>query len=115
VLNSVMMLLIILRLGWVSVAALFLSCFFMSIMYPTIFALGIRGLGEHTKLGSSLIVMAIVGGAIMPFLMGYLADTYAMRFGFIMPLICFVYVTFYAAFWPALERLDSGHAVVAAR
>jgi FHS family L-fucose permease-like MFS transporter len=109
--NSIMMVLIILHLGWISVAALFLSCFFMSIMYPTIFALGIFGLGEHTKVGSSLIVMAIVGGAIMPFLMGYLADTYAMRIGFFMPLICFVYVTLYAAFWPALERLDSGRNV----
>jgi FHS family L-fucose permease-like MFS transporter len=109
--DSVMMVLIILHLGWISVAALFLSCFFMSIMYPTIFALGIRGLGEHTKLGSSLIVMAIVGGAIMPFMMGWLADTYAMRIGFVMPLICFVYVTFYAVFWPALERLDTGYEV----
>ena len=109
--NSIMMVLIILHLGWISVTALFLSCFFMSIMYPTIFALGIRGLGEHTKLGSSLIVMAIVGGAIMPFLMGWLADTYAMRVGFVMPLICFLYVMFYAAFWPALERHDSGHEV----
>jgi FHS family L-fucose permease-like MFS transporter len=83
----------------------------MSIMYPTIFALGIRGLGEETKLGSSLIVMAIVGGAFMPFAMGYLADTYSMRIGFIMPLICFLYVMFYAAFWPWLERLDTGHEV----
>ena len=110
--NSIMMVLIIMHLGWLSVAALFLSCFFMSIMYPTIFALGIRGLGEHTKLGSSLIVMAIVGGAIMPFMMGWLADTYAMRIGFVMPLVCFLYVTFYAAFWPTLERVDTGHAVV---
>jgi FHS family L-fucose permease-like MFS transporter len=109
--NSIMMVLIILQLGWISVTALFLSCFFMSIMYPTIFALGIRGLGEHTKLGSSLIVMAIVGGAIMPLLMGYLADIYGMRIGFVMPLGCFIYVTFYAAFWPALERLDTGHEV----
>jgi FHS family L-fucose permease-like MFS transporter len=109
--NSLMMVLVILHLGWISVAALFLSCFFMSIMYPTIFALGIRGLGEQTKLGSSLIVMAIVGGALMPFLMGWLADTYAMRYGFIMPLGCFIYVAAYAAFWPALERLDTGHEV----
>jgi FHS family L-fucose permease-like MFS transporter len=111
VINSIMMILIIAHLGWFSVAAIFLSCFFMSIMYPTIFALGIRGLGEDTKIGSSLIVMAIVGGAIMPFVMGWLAQTYAMRYGFIMPLICFVYVAFYAAFWPALERLDTGHEV----
>ena len=109
--NSVMMVLIVLHLGWISVFALFASCFFMSIMYPTIFALGIRGLGEHTKLGSSLIVMAIVGGAAMPFAMGWLADTYSMRIGFIMPLICFLYVMFYAAFWPKLERIDTGHEV----
>jgi FHS family L-fucose permease-like MFS transporter len=111
VLNSVMMILLILHLGWISVAAIFLSCFFMSIMYPTIFALGIRGLGEHTKLGSSLIVMAIVGGAILPFAMGWLAQTFGVRYGFIMPLGCFVYIAFYAAFWPRLERLDTGHEV----
>ena len=109
--NAVLMLVIVLALGWFSVAALFLSFFFMSIMYPTIFALGIRGLGEHTKLGSSLIVMAIVGGALMPLLMGWLADMFSMRAGFVMPLFCFVFVAGYAAFWPALERLDSGHEV----
>jgi FHS family L-fucose permease-like MFS transporter len=109
--NTIMMVLVVLGLGWISVAALFLSCFFMSIMYPTIFALGIRGLGEHTKFGSSLIVMAIVGGAIMPIWMGHLADTYSMRASFVMPLICFVCVMLYAAFWPALERLDTGHEV----
>jgi FHS family L-fucose permease-like MFS transporter len=109
--NTVMMLFIVLPLGWISVTALFASFFFMSIMYPTIFALGIRGLGEHTKFGSSLIVMAIVGGALMPPLMGWIADAYGMRIGFAMPLVCFAYVMFYAAFWPALERLDTGHEV----
>jgi FHS family L-fucose permease-like MFS transporter len=109
--NSALMVLIIVHVGWASVAALFLSCFFMSIMYPTIFALGIRGLGEHTKFGSSLIVMAIVGGAILPFVMGKIADLYGMRMSFSMPLICFLGVMFYAAFWPALEKLDTGHEV----
>ncbi len=109
--NSVLMVLIVVHTGWLSVASLFLSCFFMSIMYPTIFALGIRGLGEQTKLGSSLIVMAIVGGAIMPFFMGYLADTFSMRMGFLMPLFCFLFVTAYATLWPMLEKLDTGHAV----
>jgi FHS family L-fucose permease-like MFS transporter len=109
--NSVMMVLIILPMGWISVTALFLSCFFMSIMYPTIFALGIRGLGAHTKFGSSLIVMAIVGGALLPPLMGWIADVYSMRISFLIPLICFAYVMFYAAFWPALEKLDTGHEV----
>ena len=109
--NAIMMLLIVLPLGWVSVAGLFISFFFMSIMYPTIFALGIRGLGEHTKMASSLIVMAIVGGALMPLLMGWLADTFSMRVGFAMPLICFAFVGFYAAIWPMLERMDTGHEV----
>jgi len=102
---------IIVHVGWLSVAALFLCNFFMSIMYPTIFALGIRGLGAHTKLGSSLIVMAIVGGAIMPLLMGWLADTFSMRMAFAMPLFCFAYVMLYAAFWPKLEQIDAGHPV----
>jgi len=109
--NSVLMAVIIVHVGWLSVAALFLCNFFMSIMYPTIFALGIRGLGAHTKLGSSLIVMAIVGGAIMPLLMGWLADTFSMRMAFAMPLFCFAYVMLYAAFWPKLEQIDAGHPV----
>jgi len=101
--NAVMMLLVVLSLGWISVAALFISFFFMSIMYPTIFALGIRGLGRHTKLGSSLIVMAIVGGALMPLLMGWLADIFSTRVGFAMPLFCFAFVMVYAAIWPAFS------------
>ena len=112
VINTAMMILIVMKLGWISVAALFLSFFFMSIMYPTIFALGIRGLGDYTKLGSSLIVMSIAGGALMPFVMGYLADiSHSMSVGFIMPLFCFAFVAAYAAFWPALEKLDTGHVV----
>ncbi|MEJ0000089.1 MAG: L-fucose:H+ symporter permease [Verrucomicrobiota bacterium] len=112
VVNTVLMVLIVARLGWVSVGALFLSSFFMSIMYPTIFALGIRGLGEATKLASSLIVMAIAGGAVMPIVMGWLADvSHSMSIGFLMPLGCFAFVTVYAAAWPALERHDSGHEV----
>jgi FHS family L-fucose permease-like MFS transporter len=112
VINTIMMILIVLKLGWVSVGALFASFFFMSIMYPTIFALGIRGLGDATKLASSLIVMSIAGGALMPFLMGYLADVSgSMSIGFLMPLGCFAFVMVYAMAWPSLERLDSGHEV----
>jgi FHS family L-fucose permease-like MFS transporter len=107
--NVVMMVLIVAPLAWVSVAALFLSFFFMSIMYPTIFALGIRGLGAHTKLASSLIVMSIVGGAVMPLIMGRLADLFSMRVGFVMPLGCFVAILAYAIFWPQLEQQDAGH------
>jgi FHS family L-fucose permease-like MFS transporter len=109
--NVLMMGLVMFPLGWFSVFGLFMSFFFMSIMFPTIFALGIRGLGEQTKKASSFIVMAIVGGAIMPLLMGWLADKWGMRVGFLMPLLCFVLIAAYAAFWPALESQDSGHEV----
>jgi FHS family L-fucose permease-like MFS transporter len=110
--NVVLMILICLPLGWISFASLFLSFFFISIMFPTIFALGIRGLGESTKFASSLIVMAILGGALMPIVMGALADHFSMRIGFLMPLGCFICIAAYALAWPALERLDAGHEVV---
>ena len=109
--NVVLMTLISLPLGWISFVSVFLSFYFISIMFPTIFALGIRGLGESTKFGSSLIVMAILGGAIMPLLMGSLADHYSMRIGFLMPLVCFVAIAAYAMTWPLLERHDAGREV----
>jgi FHS family L-fucose permease-like MFS transporter len=104
--NVLMMLLTMFPLGWWSVTGLFLSFFFMSIMYPTIFALGIHGLGEQTKRAASFIVMAIVGGAIMPLFMGWLADNWGMRTGFLMPLICFVIIGIYGASWQKLENKD---------
>jgi FHS family L-fucose permease-like MFS transporter len=82
--------------------------FFMSIMFPTIFALGIRGLGSHTKLASSVIVMSIVGGAIAPPMMGHIADISSMRIGFGIPLVCFALVAAYGAVWQALEARDRG-------
>jgi FHS family L-fucose permease-like MFS transporter len=104
--NALMMVLIMFPLGWWSVVGLFLSFFFMSITYPTIFALGIHGLGDQTKKAASFIVMAIVGGAIMPLFMGWLADNWGMRTGFLMPLICFVFIAFYGAIWQKLENKD---------
>lgn len=98
-------LLVFLKLGWLSAIALFLSYFFMSIMFPTIFSLGIHGLGPQAKQASSFIVMAIMGGAIMPKLMGHIADTDkdGMSAGFIVPLICFVWVACYGIFWSRLS------------
>jgi MFS transporter, FHS family, L-fucose permease len=90
--------------GGIGLGALLGTFFFMSIMFPTIFALSIRGLGEHTKLGSSLIVMSIVGGAIAPPLMGHIADISSMRIGLLVPAVCFVLIAVYAALWPQLER-----------
>ena len=108
--NALMMILVMFPLGWLSVAGLFLSFFFMSITYPTIFALGIHGLGEQTKKAASFIVMAIVGGAVMPLFMGWLADNWGMRIGFLMPLICFVVIAAYGFLWKKLEAKDSGNA-----
>jgi FHS family L-fucose permease-like MFS transporter len=102
--NVVLMTLVFAGLGWVSVIALVLSFFFMSIMYPTHFALAIHGLGERTKVGSSWMVTAIVGGAIMPMFMGWIADQWSMQTGFLMPLVCFVCIALYGIFWPRLYR-----------
>lgn len=81
--------------GAVAVISLCLIYFFMSIMFPTIFALGLRDLGSHTKRASSFLVMAIVGGAIFPALMGYIADISSMKIGFTVPLVCFSFVFFF--------------------
>jgi len=85
-----------LGLGWVSIISLGLIFFFMSIMFPTIFALGIKGLGDKTKLASSFIVMSIVGGAFFPMIMGRIADVYSMSVGFYAPIPLFAFILFYA-------------------
>ncbi|WP_423736196.1 L-fucose:H+ symporter permease [Chitinophaga caseinilytica] len=81
--------------GVASVVALIAIFFFMSIMFPTIFALGVKDLGARTKEGSSFIIMSIVGGAVMPYVMGSIADSASTAIAFIVPLICFVVVLFY--------------------
>lgn len=93
--------------GKLGLIALFGTFFFMSVMFPTIFALGIRGLGDHTKLGASLIVMSIVGGAIAPPFMGHIADVHSMRMGMVVPLVCFVAIAIYGMLWQKLELRDS--------
>jgi FHS family L-fucose permease-like MFS transporter len=93
--------------GLLGMYAMFGTFFFMSVMFPTIFALGIRGLGDYTKLGSSLIVMSIVGGAIAAPFMGHIADVHSMRVGFAVPLVCFVFIALYGAVWQKLEAKDA--------
>ncbi len=83
--------------GTIPVWGLVLIGFFHSIMFPTIFALGIKGLGPYTKLGSSLLVMAIIGGAVFPALMGYVSDLTNIRIAFGLPLLCYLYIWYYAA------------------
>ncbi|MFA5834081.1 MAG: L-fucose:H+ symporter permease [Bacteroidota bacterium] len=68
---------------------------FNSIMFPTIFTLGIDGLGKLTSQGSSVLIMAIVGGAIIPLAQGALADTYGIQTAFILPAVCYLYIVFY--------------------
>jgi MFS transporter, FHS family, L-fucose permease len=105
--NAILMIVIVLKLGWISLIALFLSFFFMSIMFPTIFALGIHGLGKRAKMASSFIVMAIMGGALMPKLMGWIADNHGMSVGFIVPAVCFLVVAIYGGMWSKLSGAKS--------
>ena len=104
--NAAVCLVIFLKLGWLSVMGVFLSYFFMSIMFPTIFALGIHGLGGRAKQASAFIVMAIIGGALVPKLMGYIADKSDLSRGFIVPLFCFAFVGLYGLLWPRLSRME---------
>ena len=82
--------------GLVPVYALIGVEFFMSIMFPTIFALSIRGLGSKTKLGSSLVIMAIAGGAVFPVIMGRVSDLSSMQTAYLVPAICFLPILYFA-------------------
>jgi FHS family L-fucose permease-like MFS transporter len=82
--------------GFITVYAVIGICFFMSIMFPTIFALGIKDLKGDTEFGSSLIIMSIVGGAILPRIFGYISDgTGNIQYGYIVPLVCFIVIFFF--------------------
>lgn len=99
--------LIIAQLGWLSVIGVFLSYFFMSIMFPTIFAVGIHGLGSQSKKkAASFIVMSITGGALMPKFMGMLGDMFNMSAAFWMPLACFILIALYSFCWPKLSQSE---------
>ena len=90
------MLAVIFLSGKMGLSGFFLCFLCESIMFPTIFALAIRGLDEQTKRASSYLIMSIVGGAVAPILMGYIADTTSMALGFIVPLVCFVEIGCFA-------------------
>lgn len=82
--------------GETAIWAMVATGFFNSIMFPTIFALAVKGLGSYTSQGASLLVMACVGGAIIPPLQGYFADvTHNLQLSFLIPIVCYVYVLFY--------------------
>lgn len=92
------MILVVCRLNAVSMGALFLCYLFESIMFPTIFAIAIKGVGRYTKRASSYLIMSIVGGAVAPVAMGMIGDRYNMATGFVIPLFCFVVILAYCIF-----------------
>ena len=90
--------------GWIGLWAIFLTSFFMSVMFPTIFALGIDGLGRNTKIGGSLIVMSIVGGAILTPLMGWISQaTHRISIAYTVPLGCYCVVGIFSVLWRKLK------------
>jgi FHS family L-fucose permease-like MFS transporter len=92
--------------SWIGLWAIFLTSFFMSVMFPTIFALGIEGLGRNTKIGGSLIVMSIVGGAVLTPLMGWISQTsHKIALAYLVPLVCYCFVALYAILWRTLQRM----------
>jgi FHS family L-fucose permease-like MFS transporter len=96
VLNFILLLLAVMLHGRFSVYALMGVEFFMSIMFPTIFSLSIRGLGSKTKEGSSLVIMAIVGGAIFPVIMGRVSDMSNIQTAYLVPAMCFIVIFYFA-------------------
>ena len=97
IINIVLTIVIIQSAGMITVYALIAIAFFMSIMFPTIFSLGIHDLGSDAAFGSSLIIMSIVGGALLPPVLGLIADqTHNIQLGYVVPLICFVIVALFA-------------------
>jgi len=98
VVNVVLGLVAVTRPSWLGVGCLLTTSLFMSIMFPTIFALGLKGMGEKTKTAGSLLVMAILGGALLTKLMGALADSRGLQVAYLVPVACFAGVALYAWF-----------------
>ncbi len=94
--NCILLPVVAAEFGWISLISLYGVFFFMSLMFPTIFALAIKSLGSQTKQGASFLVMAVAGGAIFPPLMGAVADMYSMRIGFLVPIPLFAFILYYA-------------------
>ncbi len=99
VVNIVLVSLGVLLPGWFGLWCVFLTSFFMSLMFPTIFALGLKGLGPNTKIGGSLLVMAIVGGAVLTPLMGLISEAaHSIAVAYLVPLVSYVVIALYSFF-----------------
>lgn len=92
---TLMVVITILTSGYVAMVAILLVGLFNSIMFPTIFTLGVDSLGEHTGQGSGILCMAIVGGAIVPLVQGYFADQIGIQSAFFVPAACYLYIAYY--------------------
>ena len=97
--NILLVLLGVVFPGWFGLWCVFFTSFFMSLMFPTIFALGLKELGPNTKIGGSLIVMAIVGGAVMTPVMGWISELgHGIALAYLVPLVSYVYIALYSFF-----------------
>ena len=94
--NMILMGIVMLSSGSVSLYALVGSFFFMSIMFPSIFSEGVKGLGDRAGMASSLIIMTIVGGALFPVIMGFISDKFSIPYAFILPLSSFTWIAFHS-------------------
>jgi MFS transporter, FHS family, L-fucose permease len=101
IINVILCAIVVTGTGIISIYSLIAVFFFESIMFPTIFALGIKDLGHHTKKASSFIIMSIVGGALVPFVMGKITDNYSINYAYAVPLLCFIVVAWYG--WKGFE------------
>jgi MFS transporter, FHS family, L-fucose permease len=95
--NIVLVSIAVFEPGWAGIWCVFLTSFFMSLMFPTIFALGLKGLGPNTKIGGSFLVMAIIGGAVLTPLMGLVSEKFhSLALAYAIPLIAYVYICAYS-------------------
>ncbi|MDN4051475.1 sugar MFS transporter [Massilia sp. YIM B02763] len=96
--------------GGVAMWAILVVGLFNSIMFPTIFSMALHGLGRHTGQGSGILCMAIVGGAVVPFAQGYLADTVGLQASFLVPALCYGFILYFGLKYANLYRLETGAA-----
>ncbi|MCR8559572.1 sugar MFS transporter [Mucilaginibacter sp. BJC16-A38] len=101
--NIIMCLIVAQNFGIVSFVALIMINFFFSIMFPTIFSLGLKDLGKHTEQASSFIVMGVVGGGLFPFLMGWVAD-HNVATAYYLPIICYAVIFSFGYLYPRLNK-----------
>jgi len=107
IINVVLGLVAVARPGWFGAMCLLTTSLFMSIMFPTIFALGLKGMGAKTKTAGSLIVMAILGGAALTKLMGFLSDEWGLQVAYLVPVVCFAGIALYGWLVPEPKTFEA--------